>query len=157
MSVNREELDRMTGLPENSVDANLRVLLILTARTFEKQGLSRSAGNWRGERATPGSMPTAPAGELFADVGLWGVERTAKWIYGFAVMAIGNEPANLDAVRDCLAKGYAMAERGFGETLPEASMETLKAVIYMLDEWSKERLNARRLRVAPIELMELSS
>jgi ubiquitin len=76
------------------------------------------------------------AGELVADDGYFGVEKTAERIFNFAVGIAGGDVSRLDAIKEGLNQGFQAAEDVFGGTLPDISYETYDAVISKLDEWA---------------------
>lgn len=76
------------------------------------------------------------ATDLVSGDGYWGVEKTAQRIADFAINAAGNDRTKLDAIKESVMKGFSMAEKGFGGSLPAISRKTLDAVMSKLDQWS---------------------
>lgn len=122
---------------DNSLDARLMVMRDLVAKIFEKQGLSTSIDLGGGKVAALRDITPQQAADLVSDDGYWGVDKTSQRIADFAINAAGNDPAKLDAVKEGVLKGFAMAEKGFGAALPEISRKTLDAVMARLDDWAK--------------------
>lgn len=140
---------RKPAMPENGVEARLRVLRDLVARTFEKQGLSTTIDIGSGATAKIEEITPGQAKELVSDEGYWGVKKTAQRIFDFAVSAAGNDPSRLDAIREGIRKGFSMAEEGYGAALPEISHRTLDEVMAKLDRWAQERAEGEASPAGP--------
>lgn len=126
---------RKSVVPD-SLDARLMVMRDLVARMFEKQGLSMTIDAGDGKTIDLKDISPRQATDLVSDGGYWGVEKTAQRIADFAINAAGNDRTKLDAIKESVMKGFSMAEKGFGGSLPAISRKTLDAVMSKLDQWS---------------------
>jgi hypothetical protein len=113
------------------------VMQELVARVFEKQGLSTTIDVGGGQTASLEDITPEQAAGLVSEEGYWGVDKTSARIAEFAIQAAGNDPSKLDAIKESVMKGYGMAEKGFGGSLPDISRKTLESVMAKLDEWAK--------------------
>ena len=64
-----------------------------------------------------------------AEDGYWGVEQTSDRIVQYATALTGGDPDKLDSMIAAFEKGYAEAEKTWGDTLPELSQRTREAVM----------------------------
>lgn len=126
-----------------SLDARLMVMQELVARVFEKQGLSTTIDIGGGQTAELEDITPEQAADLVSEEGYWGVEKTSARIADFAIQAAGNDPSKLDAIKESVLKGYGMAEKGFGGSLPDISKKTLESVMAKLDAWADSQAAAQ--------------
>jgi hypothetical protein len=131
-----------------SLDARLLVMQELVSKMFEKQGLSTTIDIGGGQTASLADITPEQATDLVSEEGYWGVDKTSERIAGFAIQAAGNDPSKLDAIKESVMKGYGMAEKGFGGSLPDISKKTLESVMSKLDEWAKSQSAAGRAESA---------
>lgn len=125
-----------------SLDARPMVMQELVAKMFEKQGLSTTIDIGGGQTAALEDITPGQAADLVSEEGYWGVDKTSERIAGFAIQAAGSDPSKLDAIKEAVMKGYGMAEKGFGGSLPDISKKTLESVMAKLDEWAKSQAAA---------------
>lgn len=118
-------------------DAKLAIMRDLVAKTFEKQGLAFTIQIGNGATANINELSPQDAEALTSEDGYWGAEKTAGRIVDFATRLAGNDPTKLDAIKEGVRKGFSMAERGFGGSLPDISNKTLDTAMSMLDQWAK--------------------
>ncbi len=125
---------------ELSLDARLTVFHELVARMFEKQGFSSlSIDIGEGKTASLKDLTPGQAADLVADDGYWGVEKTSQRIFDFALKAAGSDPAKLESIKAAVMKGFSMAGKAFGGSLPDISSRTLDSVMNKLDDWGREQ------------------
>ena len=72
-----------------------------------------------------------------ADDGYWGVEQTSSRIIDFATALTGGDPDKIDEMREAFLKGYKMAEKTWGGSLPDISKRTYDAVMKKFDEMAE--------------------
>jgi len=75
------------------------------------------------------------AKEAVSEDGYYGVKQTSERIFNFAKAITGGDPSKIGLMRDSIQKGYDMAERMWGDKLPEICKQTFDRVMEMLDEW----------------------
>ncbi len=69
-----------------------------------------------------------------AEDGYWGVTQTSDRIIDFATALTGGNPDKIEEMREAFKKGYAMAEKKWGGSLPEISQRTYDAVMEKFDK-----------------------
>ena len=69
-----------------------------------------------------------------AEDGYWGVKQTSERILDFANALTGGDPDKIEDMRAAFQKGYKMAEKTWGGSLPEISKRTYDAVMKKFDE-----------------------
>lgn len=74
------------------------------------------------------------AQEAISEDGYWGVKQTSDRIVSFATSLAGNDPKQLEKMRDAFLKGYEKAEKTWGGKLPEISKKTYDAVLEKFDK-----------------------
>ena len=74
------------------------------------------------------------AQEAISEDGYWGVKQTSDRIVSFATALAGNDPKQLEKMRDAFLKGYKQAEKTWGGKLPDISQKTYDAVLEKLDK-----------------------
>ncbi len=90
-----------------------------------------------GKSADIATMTPEEAKKLVAEDGYWGVKQTSDRIFQQAVGISGNDPTNIDKVKEGILKGFGMARTALGGELPDISSQTLDAVMKKLDDWVK--------------------
>lgn len=80
----------------------------------------------------------AQAKKDVAEDGYWGVEQTAERIVSFAKALTGGDATKLEEMREAIEKGFADAEKIWGDKLPDISAKTRDRINEMLDEWAAE-------------------
>lgn len=73
-----------------------------------------------------------------AEDGYWGVEQTSDRIIDFANALTGGDPDKIEDMREAFKKGYAQAEKTWGDKLPEISKKTYDAVMAKFDKLAEE-------------------
>ena len=79
------------------------------------------------------NLTPAKAQELISEEGYLGVEQTSDRIVQFALSIIGNDPNRLEEIKASISKGFQMAAKALGGTLPDISMKTYNAVMDKLN------------------------
>lgn len=74
------------------------------------------------------------AQEAISEDGYWGVKQTSDRIVQFATALAGDDPKQLEKMRDAFLKGYKQAEKTWGGELPDISKKTYDAVLEKLDK-----------------------
>ncbi|MCL2539639.1 MAG: hypothetical protein FWE66_04805, partial [Oscillospiraceae bacterium] len=68
----------------------------------------------------------------------WGVEAVADRILSFAKALANGDETKIEMLRQAVKKGYEMAEKAWGGSLPGISGRTLDRIMQGFDEWKKE-------------------
>lgn len=79
------------------------------------------------------------AQEAISEDGYWGVKQTSDRIVSFATALAGDDPKQLEKMRDAFLKGYKQAEKTWGGKLPEISKKTYDAVLEKFDSLMKPK------------------
>ena len=79
------------------------------------------------------------AQESISENGYWCVKQTSDRIVSFATSLAGNDPKQLEKMRDAFLKGYEKAEKQWGGKLPEISQKTYDAVLEKFDNLMKPK------------------
>ena len=69
-----------------------------------------------------------------AEDGYWGVKQTSERILDFANALTGGDPDKIEDMRAAFEKGYKMAEKTWGGSLPDISKRTYDAVMKGFDD-----------------------
>ena len=120
---------------EQTVGDGFDLLRGLVLNIFKEQGLEYKIETTTSEVDLETITPEQ-AGELVAEDGYFGVEKTAERIFNFAVGVAGGDPTRLDAIKEGINNGFQEALEAFGGKLPDISYDTFDAVINKLDEWA---------------------
>ncbi|MCR5798999.1 MAG: hypothetical protein K6G69_02895 [Lachnospiraceae bacterium] len=76
-----------------------------------------------------------------AEDGYWGVNQTSDRILDFAKALSGGDPSKIEELRDAFKKGFEMATKTWGDTLPDISQRTYEATMSKFDKWAEEANN----------------
>jgi hypothetical protein len=68
----------------------------------------------------------------------WGAEKTANRILDFAKSLAGNDPKNIETLRDAFEKGFGECKKIWGGELPGVCGETADLVRKGFDDWANE-------------------
>lgn len=88
-----------------------------------------SSGNYTVDPAT-----RAQAQADIAEDGYWGVNQTSDRIIQFATALTGGDPDKIEEMRSAFEKGFKLAEKKWGGSLPDISQRTYDAVMKKFDE-----------------------
>lgn len=109
----------------------------LVARLLERQGVTWEAA-LGGETVEIDDETRAEAQALIADDGYWGIEQTSDRIVSSAVANAGNDPTRFEEIKEAVTRGFEMARKALGGTLPEISIKTFDTVMEKLEKWAVE-------------------
>ena len=70
--------------------------------------------------------------------GYWGVKQTAARTIEFAKSLSGGDPSKLAELKAAIEKGYQLAEKAWGDSLPELCYQTKDVIMKGLDDWSAQ-------------------
>ena len=74
------------------------------------------------------------AKELISEDGFFGVTKTSDRIADFIIAGAGDDIEKLKAGRSGILKGYDMAEKSWGDKLPDISNQTLQKALEKVDK-----------------------
>lgn len=120
-------------------DARTSQLRSLVEQMMGKQAATYGNANdiWSFLRSGNYTVDPATKAQAQADIaedGYWGVSQTSDRIIQFATALTGGDPDKIEAMRDAFKKGYAQAEKTWGDSLPEISQKTYDAVMEKFDK-----------------------
>lgn len=124
-------------------DARTSQLQSLVEKMLTKQGESYGKANDIWSILSSGNFTVDPATKLqaqadIADDGYWGVNQTSQRILDFAKALTGGDPSQIEKMRSAFEKGFKMAEKKWGGSLPDISQKTYDAVQKGFDDMAKE-------------------
>ncbi len=130
-----KEYTKATKAAKLEVTADYKALRSLVSSFLHQQGIT---GEFTTGETTTNIMDLTPemARDFIGEDGYWGVEQTSDRIVDFAISAAGNDPNNLDKIKEGINSGLEMAKEAFGGTLPEISKQTYNATMEKLDAWA---------------------
>lgn len=113
-------------------------LINLVRNLVQEQGLDFKlvASGQQKLTADPATIDAAKA--AISEDGEFGVKKDAERILSFAKFAIGNDPAQLDKIRNAVQQGFDSAKEALGGTLPEISQQTYDAIMGEFDRWQQD-------------------
>ncbi|MBW2648194.1 MAG: hypothetical protein JRE23_18990 [Deltaproteobacteria bacterium] len=137
VSLNRNQIELATykipqksELPEYGY-SSLRELIV---KLLEEQGITTRIAS--GDTSIDlRDLTPAEAQSLISEDGYWGVEQTSDRIVQFAISLAGNDPTKLEEMKAAIDKGFQMASKALGGSLPEISSKTYDAIMEKLDAW----------------------
>ncbi len=84
------------------------------------------------------NMTQAEAAAAIAEDGEWGVEAVSDRIVEFAKSISDGDASKLETLKAAIDKGFSMAKKALGGTLPDICGKTYDAVMKKLDDWASE-------------------
>ena len=78
------------------------------------------------------------ASKLVGEDGLFGIEQTAQRIANFVISGANGDEDRFRAGREGMLTGFKMAEKMWGDTLPDISQKTMQSAIEMVDKAMSE-------------------
>lgn len=112
--------------------SSLRELLV---KILEEQGVTTRIAS--GDTSIDfRDLTPAEAQALISEDGYLGMEQTSDRIVQFAISLAGNDPKKLEEIKAAIDKGFQMASKALGGSLPEISMKTYDAIMEKLDAWA---------------------
>lgn len=120
-------------------DARVAQMKSLVEQMISKQGqtLGKTDSIWSflaSGNFTVDAATKAQAQADIADDGYWGVEQTSSRIVDFATALAGDDPKQLEKMRDAFKKGFDNATSTWGKSLPDISQRTYQAVMDKFDK-----------------------
>jgi hypothetical protein len=109
----------------------------LLSRLLARQGITYSEASG-GKSVEIDPKAKAEAQALISEDGYWGVEKTSERIFKFAIVGVAKNPENLAKIKAAVNKGFDLAAKALGGTLPEISTKTHEAVLEKLDKWANQ-------------------
>lgn len=79
----------------------------------------------------------AQAQKDIAEDGYWGVEQTSERLFSFAKAISGGDTSKVETLINAMEKGFKMATKSWGDTLPDICQKTLDAAKEKLRNWAK--------------------
>lgn len=105
---------------------------------IEQQGLTMAKVASGEQQLTVDQTTIDEAKAAIGEDGEWGVRKVAERILSFAKFAMGDDPAQLQKIRDAVELGFEQAKEVLGGTLPEISQQTHDAIMAEFDRWENE-------------------
>lgn len=131
------------AIPDNLAamldESNQKVqdLLNLIRPLLEQQGLTM-AKVVSGEQQLSVDQNTIDAAKAaISEDGELGVRKVSERILSFAKFAMGDDPAQMQKIRDAIELGFSQAKDMLGGTLPDISQKTYATIMAELDNWEK--------------------
>ena len=120
-------------------DARTEQLRSLVEQMMGKQATTYGNANdiWSFLRSGNYTVDPATKAQAQADIaedGYWGVNQTSDRIIQFANALTGGDPDKIESMREAFKKGYAQAEKTWGDSLPDISRKTYDAVMEKFDK-----------------------
>lgn len=124
-------------------DARTSQLQSLVERMLTKQGQTYGKANDIWSILSSGNFTVDPATKLqaqadIAEDGYWGVSQTSQRILDFATALTGGDPGKIEEMRSAFEKGYKLAEKKWGGSLPSISQQTYDAVQKGFDKMAQD-------------------
>lgn len=118
------------------MDTSFSSLRKMLAEILEEQGITTRIAS---EDTSIDFRDLTPekARELISEDGYLGVEQTSDRIVQFAISISGNDPNRLEEIKASINKGFQMASKALGGTLPDISMKTYDAIMDKLNAWAE--------------------
>ena len=128
----------MYGIPKKTalMASDFSTLREMLVRIMQEQGITTRISSGDNSIDFRGLTPEK-AGELISEDGYLGLKQTSDRIVQFALSLCGNDPNRLEEIKAGIDKGFQMAARALGGTLPEISMKTYDAVMDKLNAWAE--------------------
>jgi len=128
-----QSVQQMWNHHQQQVDSFRRMIETLINQQAERQGLA--FGNFMPNEIEVTPEMRAEAAEMVEEGGYFSVEETAARIIGFAVALSGGDERHIATLERGMERGFAMAERMWGDQLPEISQQTHEAVREAFEQW----------------------
>lgn len=134
--------DRSAIIAKMKADAEQRTsqLKTLVESMMRQQGqqIGTADSMWRflaGGNFTVTAAAKAQAQAAIAEDGYYGVEQTSDRIVEFAKALTGGDASKAEEMRAAFEKGFKLATKSWGQTLPDISQKTYDAVMDKFDQW----------------------
>lgn len=124
-------------------DARASQLRSLVEQMMSKQANTYGKANNIWQFLASGNYTVDPATKAqaqadIAEDGYWGVNQTSDRIIQFATALTGGDPDKIEEMRAAFQKGFKMAEKTWGGSLPDISQRTYSAVMEKFDKLAEE-------------------
>ena len=124
-------------------DARTAQMKSLVEKMLTKQGETYGKANDIWSLLSSGKFTVDPATKLqaqadIAEDGYWGVSQTSQRILDFATALTGGDPDKIEEMRSAFQKGFKMAEKKWGGSLPDISQQTYDAVMKGFDQMAED-------------------
>ncbi len=134
---------QMIAKMKADADARTSQMRSLVERMLSKQGQTYGKANdiWSflaGGNFTVDPATKAQAQADIAEDGYWGVSQTSQRILDFATALTGGDPSKIEEMRGAFEKGYKLAEKKWGGSLPDISRQTYDAVMKGFDKMAQD-------------------
>ena len=134
----KPDADLVAKLKADS-DARIAQMKSLVEQMISKQGqtLGKTDSIWSFLASGDFTVDAATKAQAQADIaddGYWGVEQTSSRIVDFATALAGDDPKQLEKMRDAFKKGFDNATSTWGKSLPDISQRTYQAVMDKFDK-----------------------
>jgi hypothetical protein len=110
-------------------------LIDLVQQSISKQGAvhSKRSENSMWKLFAKGNLnvdeaSVSKAQEEISEDGYWGVNQTSQRLFDFAMSLAGDDTEKMEEMQKAFEKGYSMAEKAWGQTLPSICQKTYDAV-----------------------------
>ena len=116
----------------------------IVQKMMEGQGLTIAKADdvWsflaKGKFGTVSEAAKAQAQQDISEDGYWGVKQTSDRILDFAQALVGDDPDQLEKMRDAFKKGFQQATKSWGQDLPDISNQTYDAVMKGFDKLTQK-------------------
>ncbi len=84
----------------------------------------------------------AKAQEDISDDGYYGATQTAQRIFDFACALAGDDEELMKKMQEAVAKGFELAEKAWGSTLPDVSYQTLDKVNSLFEDYFNSKASS---------------
>lgn len=134
---------QMIAKMKADADARTSQMRSLVERMLSKQGQTYGKANDIWSFLASGNFTVDPATKAqaqadIAEDGYWGVSQTSQRILDFATALTGGDPSKIEEMRGAFEKGYKLAEKKWGGSLPSISQQTYDAVMKGFDKMAQD-------------------
>lgn len=134
VSLSRNQVESATCEKSEFSEYGYSSLRDLLSKILEEQGVI----TWIASEDTSiefRDLTPVEAQALISEDGYLGVEQTSDRIVQFAISLAGNDAKKLEEMKAAIDKGFQIASKALGGSLPEISTKTYNAVMEKLDAW----------------------
>lgn len=139
----KDSTDRSAIIAQLKSDAEQRTaqLTSMVQDMMKNQGVQVGTADsiWRflaGGNFTVTAAAKAKAQEAISEDGYYGVKQTSQRILDFAKALTGGDASKAEEMRKAFEKGFKLATKSWGQSLPDISNKTYDAVMKGFDEWA---------------------
>ncbi len=83
----------------------------------------------------------AKAKEDVSEDGYYGVKQTSQRLFDFAAALAGDDVEQMKKMQAAMMKGFEMAEKAWGDKLPDISQKTIDAANQLFDDYYASKTN----------------